>query len=143
MEKLFLEAKKLSNSEIKNEKDLLEMHINITMELIIKSHENIIKYYASRYFGCAPLFICTSKNLYNKTINMKKLLDPDDYLLKKHEEHQIEPLLKRIKKFFSPFKVDIIKGNDIIKLFENVFKHKINNINIENDIICVIVSWNE
>lgn len=143
MEKLFLEAKKLSNSEIKNEKDMLELHINIVMNLITKSHESIIKFYASRYYKCAPLLIYNNNYLYNKIINITKLLNPDKHLLDKHVEHDIECLMDRLTKFFKPFDIKIIRGNTIVSLYENVFNYKININNIDNNIICLLVSWDE
>ena len=141
MEKLFLEAKNLSSSENKNEKELLELHINTVMDLIVRSHETIIKFYASKYYNCAPMLICNTKYLYDKIININKLLYPDKHLANKHIENDVVFLIDRLRVFFKPFNVKIIKGHEIITLYETIFNYKININNIDNNIICIIVSW--
>ena len=143
MDKLFHEVKELSTIHKISEKELLESHINQVMELIINSHEAIIRSYASKHYNNAILLIINSNFLYNKIINIQKLLEPDSYLIKKHEEYNIKLLIKRLTDFFHPFKINILRGNSILKLIEHNINYKINIDNIYNNIICVVVSWDE
>jgi len=142
MDKLFSEVVKISKIETIHEKDLLESHINQVVELVTMSHEKIIRSYASKHCDNAILLIINSNYLYKKIINIKKLLEPDSHLIKKHEEYNIKSLDKRLAEYFYPFVVKVIKGNSVIKLIENNIKHKLNINNIDTNIICISISWN-
>ena len=143
MEKLFLEAQQISKKENTNEQDLLESHINQAMKLITKSYEKIIRYNASKHNNRAILILLNSKYLYNNIINISMLLEPSDRLINKHKEYKIKFLMEKLVDFFHPFTINIIRGNNILKIIENSIKHKININNIDNNIICLSISWNE
>lgn len=143
MNKLYNDAKKISNSENIKENQLILKHINMVMELFTESYDELIKYYASKYYKYCIIGFINTDYLYNNIINIEKLLYPTNLLLEKHKKYNINPLIERLINFFKPFKILILRGNDIINFFINFLKYKINISNINNNIICIILSWNE